>query len=310
LAAVSPQLVIIGAGPAGVSAALWARSHELDALVIEATREAGGQLHHVHFQPRDLPGIGDVPGPALAARYGTQLGDAGVAVRYGVTAASLASAGEGSNRVVVVSAKGERIEAAAALIVTGARRRRLEVPGEREFEERGVSYSATRDRERLRGRPVAVVGGGDAAYENALILAAAECDVTLVVRGAARARREFRERVAAEPRIHVLQNTRVSAVVGGANVEALMLSGSEGETRLPIEGVVIKVGEIPNTEWCRGAVELDGEGFIVVDARYRASRARVWAAGDVVRPLLPSIAVAIGTAALAAADVRAELESG
>jgi len=304
---VSPELVIIGAGPAGVSAALWARSWDLDALVLDEAQEPGGQLHRVHFEPRDLPGARGAHGPALAAAYAAQLGEAAIAVRYGVTVTSLAGGADGSKRLSVVIADGERIEADAALIVTGARRRRLEVPGERELEERGVSYSATRDRERLRGRPVTVVGGGDAAYENALILAAAGCAVTLIVRGAPRARREFRERVAAEPSIRVLEGTRVLAILGGMNVEALALLGPAGETRLEVEGVVIKVGEVPNTEWCRGGVDLDREGFVVVDGRYRTSRPRTWAAGDVVHPLVPSIAVAIGTAALAVADVRAEL---
>ena len=300
-----PELVIVGAGPAGVSAALWARSRDLDAVVLEALNEPGGQLHHVHFQPRDLPGVQGATGPALAAIYATQLRDTSIAVRYGVTAASLERAGDGAP--VVVTEDGERIEAHAALILTGARRRRLEVPGEREFEERGVSYSATRDRERLRGRPVAVVGGGDAAYENALILAAADCAVTLIVRGAPRARKEFRERVAAEPRIRVLEDARVTAIVGRAEVEALIVATSHGEQRLPVEGVVIKVGEVPNSEWCRTAVSLDAEGFVTVNARYRTSRRDVWAAGDIVRPALPSIAVAIGTAALAVADIRGEL---
>jgi thioredoxin reductase (NADPH) len=304
---VSRAIVIVGAGPAGVSAALCAKSRDLEPLVLEAGPEPGGQLHDIHFQPLDLPGPRAATGPELAAAYAAQLRDAAIEVRYGVTAASLASLPNGSSRAAIVTGAGERIEADAALIVTGARRRRLEVPGERELEERGVSYSATRDRDRLRGRAVAVVGGGDAAYENALILAAAECTATLIVRGQPRAREEFRERVAAEPRIRVLPNARVTAVVGDAAVEALVLSGPDGDTRLPVEGVVIKVGRLPNTEWCRGAVHLDRDGFILVDARYRTSRPRVWAAGDVVRPVLPSIAVAFGTAALAAADARAEL---
>ncbi len=307
--AVSPEIVIVGAGPAGVSAALWARSRELDVLVIEAGQEPGGQLHHVHFEPRDLPGSRGEHGPALAAVYAAQLRDAGIAVRFGVTAAALANDASG-RRAAIVTADGERLEAESALIVTGARRRRLEVPGERELEDRGVSFSATRDRDRLRDRPAAVVGGGDAAFENALILAAAGCPVTLIARGTPRARKEFQARVAAEPRIRVLENTRVEAIAGGDHVEALVLAGPAGESRLAVEGVVIKVGEVPNTEWCRDAVELDGDGFVRVDARFRTSRVRAWAAGDVVRPRVPSIAVAIGTAALAVADARTELRGG
>ena len=306
----TPELVIVGSGPAGVSAALWARSRDLEALVLESSEVAGGQLHHVHFQPRDLPGVRGRAGPAVAAIFAAQLRDAAVRVRYGVTVETLEYSSPDSDRPVIVTSAGERIACQAVLVVTGARRRRLDVPGEREFEERGVSYSATRDRDRLRGRAVAVVGGGDAAYENALILAAAGCDVTLVVRGAPRSRREFRDRVAAEPRIRIVQDARVTALVGADRLEALVLAGPGGERRLAVEGVVIKVGDVPNTEWCRGVIELDPDGFVVVDGHFRTSRARVWAAGDVVRTPLPSIAVAIGTAALAVADVRERLRGG
>lgn len=299
--------MIVGAGPAGVSAALWARSRDLDVLVLEAVEQPGGQLHHIHFEPRDLAGLRGGTGPAIAATYATQLAQAGIAVRYGTAAEALASDRSGSSRTGIVLRNGERLDADAVLIATGARRRRLEVPGEQELEDRGVSFSATRDRERLKGRPVAVVGGGDAAFENALILAAIGCPVTLVVRGAPRARSEFRQRVAAEPRIRVLQDARVAGIVGRHQVEALVIVDPSGETRLAVEGVVIKVGEVPNTEWCRGAVELDAHGFIRVDARYRTSRARTWAAGDVVRPPVPSIAVAMGTGALAMVDLRAVL---
>jgi thioredoxin reductase (NADPH) len=304
---VAAELVVIGAGPAGVSAALWARSRDLDALVLEAGVAPGGQLHHVHFHPRELPGIPAGPGPALADVYARQLAEARVPVRYGVRVARLEAAGGPGGGVALATEAGERIGTRAALVVTGARRRRLGVPGERELEGRGVSYSATRDRGFLAGKRVAVVGGGDAAYENALILAGAGCDVTLVVRGEPRARREFRERVAGEPRIRTLGDTRVTAMEGGDALRGLLLLGPRGAQTLPVEGVVIKIGELPNSEWCRGSVELDPDGFVRVDARYRTSLAGVWAAGDVIRPALPSIAVAIGTAALAVADIRATL---
>src|SRR5262249_4980402 len=140
------------------------------------------------------------------------------------------------------------VEAAAVLVATGVRRRRLEVPGERELEDRGVSYSATRDRDSLAGHVVAVVGGGDAACENALLLAEAGSDVTLVARAELRARREFRERARASARIQVIEHTRVLEVLGTTTVTGLRLAGPGGESRVPCTGVVIKVGVQPNTE--------------------------------------------------------------
>ena len=302
-----PELIIVGGGPAGVSAALWAVSLDLRALLIDESTVVGGTLHHMYFVPRDVTGVRGLEGAGLAAIYAQQLADVAVQVRTGVRVASVEVAPKGAP-VAVVTAAGERLEADALLIATGTRRRRLEVPGERELEERGVSYSANRDREQLRGRTVAVAGGGDAAYANAMILARLGCVVTLVVREKPRARPEFQAGVAEFPTITVLTHTRVRAIEGSTQVEAVALDGAAGASRLPVDAIVIKAGMLPNSEWLGDAVARDAQGFITVDARQRASLARVWAAGDIVRPALPSIAVAAGGAALALADMRAELK--
>ena len=297
------DLVIVGAGPAGISAALWARSHEIAPLVLEAESGPGGQLLHVHFEPHDLAGMPAGDGPAIAARYQRQLADSGIVVRYGAAVASLAV----SPRLLLSLAGGEELSPRALLVASGARRRRLEVPGERELEDRGVSFSATRDRERLAGRAVAVVGGGDAACENALLLAGAGCEVTLIARTTLRARPAFRERVAAEPRVRVLVHTRVVRVLGETQVTGLELESPTGASRLACEGVVIKAGVVPNTEWCRDELPHDDDGWLRVDGAFATGVAGVWAAGDVVRPAVLSAAVAVGQGVLAAAAIRRSL---
>jgi thioredoxin reductase len=294
------ELVIVGAGPAGISAALWARSHEIPPLVLEAEPGPGGQLLHVYFEPRDLAGMPPGDGPAIATRYQKQLADSGVVVRYGARVTSLAVA----PRLLLTLAGGEELAPRALLVATGARRRRLDVPGERELEDRGVSFSATRDRERLAGHAVAVVGGGDAAAENALLLAEAGCDVTLVARATLRARPVFRERVAADPRVRVLVHTRVVRVLGGTQVTGLELESPTGPSRLACDGVVVKVGVVPNTEWCRDALPHDREHYLNVDGGFATGAPGVWAAGDVVRPAVLSAAVAVGEGVLAAAAIR------
>jgi thioredoxin reductase (NADPH) len=302
------ELVIVGAGPAGVSAALWAKSLHLDVLLLEGGEAAGGQLFHVHFHPRELPGLEAGDGRAIAATYARQLAEGGIPVRYGVRAQSL----ETGPPVVVVLAGGERIECRALLITCGARRRTLGVPGEDSFAGRGLSYSATRDRAELAGKRVAVIGGGDAAFENALLLTAAGCDVTVVARGTARARSEFQRRLAAEPRARLLEHTRVLAIEGDDRVRALRIAGAgspAGGESLPCEGVVVKVGVVPNTEWCRSALEHDAEGWLRVDGAFATSAPGVWAAGDVVRPALASVPVAAGHGALAVAAIRASLRA-
>ena len=297
------ELVIVGAGPAGISAALWARSHEMPPLVLEAEPGPGGQLLHVYFEPHDLAGIPAGDGTAIATRYQKQLAESGVVVRYGAAVEKLAV----TPRIELTLAGGEILAPRALLIATGARRRRLEVPGERELENRGVSFSATRDRDRLSGRAVAVVGGGDAACENALMLAASGSDVTLIARAALRTRPAFRERITAEPRLRVLVHTRVVRILGETQVTGLELESPTGASRLACEGVVIKVGVVPNTEWCREALPHDDEGYLRVDAESATGVQGVWAAGDVVRPAVLSAAVAVGQGVLAAAAIRRTL---
>lgn len=297
------ELLVVGAGPAGVSAALWARSLQLDVELVEGSAGPGGQLLHVYFHPRELPGVLAGDGRSLADAYARQLAEAGIPVRYDARARGLVPGEEPE----LLLERGGSLRARALLVATGARRRKLGVPGELEYEGRGVSYSATLDREQLAGRVVAVVGGGDAAFENALLLAAAGCDVTLLARAEVRARREFRERVAAEPRIRVLEHTRVIAVSGDARVRGLRIEGGEGERDLACEAVVVKVGVLPNTEWCRDVLAHDADGWLIVDERFATSAPGVWAAGDVVRPLLAGVPVAMGQGALAVAAIRVRL---
>jgi thioredoxin reductase (NADPH) len=298
------DLLVVGAGPAGVSAALWARSLDLEVALIESGPAPGGQLHHIHFPPRNFAGSVAGDGAAIAARLGDQLAAAGVHPQCDTVAVGIEG---GPEQPVIVTSAGARLPAGAALVATGVRKRRLGVPGERELEGRGVTTSATRDRARLVGRRVAVVGGGDAAYENALLLARAGSEVLLVVRDHPLARMEFRRAVEAEPVITVLQPATVVAVLGGHVVRGVRLQRGETTEERAVDAVVVKVGVVPNTEWCAGVLTLDPEGYVVVDATLRASRPRVWAAGDVARPPRPGLSAAIGQGAVAVAAIRAEL---
>ena len=298
----NPELLIVGAGPAGVSAALWARTLGLTALVLEAEGTAGGQLHHIHHPLANLVGASAGDGPALARSVAAQLERSGAGVRYGVAAAALEP-----DLPAVRSTAGERFAASAVLVATGVRRRRLEVPGERALEGRGVSWSGTQERARLAGEQVVVAGGGDGAFENALLLAEVGCAVTIAVRHVPRARHEFRRRVAATPRIEVLEGTRVTAVLGEEHVSAVRLAGPRGEFEQPAAGLVVKVGVIPNTEWCAAGLECDREGYVPVDEHFGTARPRIWAAGDVTRPPLAGVAVALGHGALAVSAIRAAL---
>ena len=131
--------------------------------------------------------------------------------------------------------------------------------------------------------------------------------MTLLVRGRPRARAEFCARVAADRRIRVRQGARVLAILGDDAIRGAVVEDAGGVAECAADGVVVKAGVVPNTEWCSGALALDAEGYVRVGAHLATSAPRVWAAGDVTRPTPPSIPVAMGQGAQAASMVRAAL---
>jgi len=296
---VRSDLVVVGGGPAGAAAALWGRSLGWRVTLLERGATPGGQLHQVHFTPSNYPAAIAGDGPVMAKRIREQLEAAGIEVGTSIEVVAL-----DASVPAVRDADGRRHEANAVVIATGVRRRVLDVPGERELEGRGVSFSATQDRGAFAGEDVVVVGGGDAAFENALLLTEVGCRVTLVVRGRSRARNDFRERVDADPRIERLEHTRVVAIEGEKAVHSVALEGERGAYSIPAAGVVIKIGVQPNTEWCRGALECDPEGYVLVDETLATSAPRVWAAGDVTRPPVMGLTLATGQGTLAVASIR------
>jgi thioredoxin reductase len=156
---------------------------------------------------------------------------------------------------------------------------------------------------------VVVAGGGDAAFENALLLAEVGCHVTLAVRSREpQARREFRRRVAESSSIEVLLETRVEAVLGQERVEGVRLAGASGPRDRPAEALFVKIGVVPNTEWCRGALPLDPDGYPIAGADARVAGTRAGGVGDLLRPAFPSLAHAVGSGARAAAGILRELE--
>ena len=305
-----PDLAIVGAGPAGMTAALAARGAGLAVELIESAVEPGGQLRRIYGRVRGVPGDGpeaSAPhrdGATLALALSARLASAGLAPRTGTSASGLVP---DPHRPAITLAGGVPLAARAVLIASGLRPRTLGVPGEGLD---GVSTSATRDRALFAGQPVVVAGGGDAAYENALLLAEAGCRVTLVVRGEPRARSEFRRRVADTDAITVLARTRVVEIVGPGRVTGVRVAGPAGEVPIEARGVFVKVGSLPNTEWCRLGVACDEEGYVRVDGRGATSAPGCWAAGDVIRPAALTLEEAAASATRAAAAITETLARG
>ena len=210
-------------------------------------------------------------------------------------------------------ASGEELQSIAVVIATGVRRRRLGIPGEAEFEGRGVLSSGALERERVAGEDVLIVGGGDAAAENALLLAETCATVTLAHRGAKlSARQEFAERIQGDHRITVFTETTLERVLGSERVESVELqrAGALKPLRMAVRGVLIRVGVEPNSEMFRDQIHTDARGYIVTDGQHETSAEMVFAVGDISNPRAPTISGATGAGATAAKVIASRLAAG
>lgn len=299
------DLIIVGAGAAGLSAAIAARALRLRAVVLELGAHAGGQLLANPQSIVDCPGLDAASGPAAAATLLAQLRRLGGDVRTttGVTRIDVPAA-----TVIVDDAP---LTASAILLATGATHRRLGVPGEADAPGRGRSPAARRHGQHFAGRSAVVVGGGDVALEEAALLARICPHVTLVHRGPhLRARPDFRAAVRDDPRITTLLNTRLTEIHGDPDVEAVTLVDANGARRIDCGGVIVSVGMQPRSELVAGQVDLDAAGFVQVDARQRSSSPRLYAAGDVGAGAWWTVSSALGQASIAVKDLERRIAAG
>ncbi|HJU56522.1 MAG TPA: FAD-dependent oxidoreductase [Pyrinomonadaceae bacterium] len=299
------DVIIIGAGPAGLSAAMWCDGLGLDALVLEAGAEVGGQLLSVYNPIENYLGVRAGSGRELSDQFAEQVEGAEFDLWTGVEIESVDLL---AKRVALRS--GEELQAISLILATGVRRRRLGIPGEMELAGRGVMESGQRDRDLFAGLDVCVIGGGDAAAENALLLAEVCATVTLVHRGKRlRARAEFVERLRGEHCITVFKEAVVRRIIGETEVEAveIMREGALKPFQMAVKGVIVRVGVEPNTELFREQLHVDERGYVVTTGEQETSVGNVFAVGDVSNPLAPTVAGAVGAGATAAKVIASRL---
>jgi thioredoxin reductase (NADPH) len=300
------DVLIIGAGPAGLSAARWCDELGLDTLVLEQAEEIGGQLLSVHNRIENYLGLHAKDGRELRDLFAAQTKDCDFDLWTNVEIDAIDLK---AKRVRLKS--GEELQSIAIIIATGLRRRRLGIPGETEFTGRGMIESATRDRDQFAGKDVCVIGGGDAAAENALLLAEVCPTVTLVNRARnLRARREFAEQLHTHHCITVFPESHVRRIIGKDRVEAVEIERAQAikPFQMAVQGVLVRIGWEPNTDFIRGQLELDESGYAIVGSQQETSVANVFAIGDVANPLAPTIAGAVGAGATAAKLIASRLQ--
>ncbi|CAN5427125.1 thioredoxin-disulfide reductase [soil metagenome] len=291
------DVIIIGGGAAGISSALWCDELGLKTLLLEEKTELGGQLLYTFNSIENHLGAQAENGRELRDVFVRQIENRGFSIKL----SSAVSEIDLENRTVLLG--GERFSAKALIIATGVRRRKLNTEGEKELQNKGIIESGKRDQNLVKDKVAAIIGGGDAAFENALILAETAAKVMLIHRGKDfRARSEFVEQAQNSSKIEILTNSVVKKIIGNAQVEALEIQNSQtNETRiLPVEAVLIRVGVEPNTEIFRGQIELEKNGYIKINQNCETNLQNIFAVGDVANPLSPTVSSAVGTGATAA----------
>jgi thioredoxin reductase (NADPH) len=301
------NVVILGGGPAGLTAAVYAARANLAPLVIEGN-EAGGQLMLTTLV-ENYPGFAEpVMGPALMQSMRKQAERVGAEfVTEDAAAVDLAR-----RPFVVTTQSGQRVEARALIVATGASAKLLGVPGERRLMGRGVSTCATCDGFFFRNKDVVVVGGGDSAMEEALYLANLARSVTVVHRrDTLRASKIMQERAMKHPAIAFVWNAVVEDILGDGVVHGVRLRNvktSELADR-PTNGVFVAIGHTPNTALFKGQLDLDAAGYIVLRTRSMTSVEGVFAAGDVHDHTYRQAVTAAGFGCIAAIDAERWLQT-
>jgi len=295
------DVLIIGGGPAGISAAVWCKRLGVECLLLEAQAQLGGQLLTIFNEIIDYPGIQAENGIEMQRKMVKHFIDMGCLYEVNTKVLSI------DERSKKVKVKQQETEAEICytylILATGSSQRRLGVPGEQQMIERGEVYSASADGERLKGKTVALIGGGDRAFEGAHLLAPKAKEVYLIHRSTYfKAREQYVEKVLSNPDVKVMTDTEVTAIHGKHHVTSIDLKSKNTECEnLFVDAVLIRLGIAPNVELIKEKVTTTQSGLIVINEVHQSSNPYIYAIGDAcTTPLFSSISSSAGQGAIVA----------
>ncbi len=299
------KVLVLGSGPAGLAAALYAARAELEPIVLTGM-QLGGQAALTHVI-ENYPGFPEgVGGAQLGELFQKQAENFGAKVEF-----NMAHEVDLSQRPFTVKTDDGDYKAETLIVTTGANPNHLEIPGEVELTGRGVSYCATCDGWFFKDKKVAIVGGGDSAFEEALFITRYASSVTLIHR-----REEFRagailqHRAKEHPKMNFILNTVVTDVLGTEKLEALKLKNVETgeESIFETDGLFIFIGHTPNSQMFKGQIEMSDLGYVIVNDKMETSVDGVYAAGEIADPHFRQVITSAGMGAAAAIQATRFLE--
>ena len=300
------NVIIIGSGPAGLTAALYAARANLNPLVISGN-QIGGQIA-ITNEVENFPGFDSILGPELTDKMKAQAEKFGA--RFEIDEITEVDFTRGSP--FQLKAYGNAYEAKAVIIATGASARRLGIPGEDAFIGRGVSYCATCDGFFFRNKDVLVIGGGDSALQEGIFLTKYANRVRVVHRrDSLRAGDLLQARAQSNEKIQFVWDTVLDSIEGNGKVEAVKARNLKtGETATwQTDGVFVFIGHFPNSQLFRGGLAMDEQGFLIVDKSMQTSVPGVFAAGEIMDPIYKQAISSAGHGCQAAISVERYLES-
>lgn len=295
------DVLIIGGGPAGISAAVWCKRLGVECLLLEEQAQLGGQLFTIYNEIIDYPGIQAENGIEMQRKMVQHFIDMDCLYEANTKVISI---DERSKTVKVKQQETEKeIGYTYLILATGSSQRKLRVPGEQQMIDRGEVYSASADGERLKGKRVALIGGGDRAFEGAHLLASKAKEVYLIHRSTHfKAREQYVEKVLSDPGVKVMTDTEVTAIHGENHVTSIDLKSKNSECEnLSVDAVLIRLGIAPNVELIKEKVTTTQSGLIVINEVHQSSNPAIYAIGDAcTTPLFSSISSSAGQGAIVA----------